>query len=165
MGEGDKMGRSESHTGTRNALTDLKMKRSIPIHSRSSTIVDAVGKIGIFWWHNGRVLSAISPVAEGTAVNGIVDSAFAHVDTWPNLQKRHRELRDLEYEDVPRGRVLFLQRQNKFRVLLDKKLLEPAIKAAICQTFGLPKAGTEFEFKTDSHYTTDPVAIARLLDE
>ena len=109
------------------------------------------------------MLSVISPVDEGTALNGIVDAAFAHIDTWPVLQRRHAELRVLEYEDVPRGRVLFLQRQKRFRVLMDKALFRPAIKAAIRKAFALPKARTEF--KTDAHYTTDPAAIERLFEE
>ena len=56
-----------------------------------------VGRIGIFWWHNGRLLSAIGTVDEGETVSGIVDSKFTHIETWLDLQRHHPELRGLEY--------------------------------------------------------------------
>jgi hypothetical protein len=121
------------------------------------------GKIGIFWWFAGRLLASVCRVEEGDAAGGTVDSKFAHVETWPVLQKCHPELRAMEYEDVPRGRVVYLQRSKRFRVLMDKVLFKSHIKVEILEKFGLPKSRTKF--LKDQHYTTDPKMIERLFDD
>lgn len=117
-------------------------------------------KVGIFWVHRGKLLAAAVPVTEGVqsvdAINGQVD----HVSYWPRLQKLHLELRDLEYEQVPRGRVLLLKATETFCVYMDKTLHKPKIKQALMREFGLPKSRTRFT--TDSHYTTDPRELDRL---
>lgn len=122
----------------------------------------AVGRIGIFWWHNGRLLSAIGTVDEGETVSDIVDSKFTHIETWPDLQRHHPELRRLEYEDVPRGRVTYVPHKNSFQVRMDKTLFHAGIKAAILKAFQLPKNHTDFS--TDPHYTIDQEEIDRLFD-
>lgn len=92
-----------------------------------------------------------------------MDSRFAHIETWPVLQKRYPKLRALEYEDVPRGRVIYLQATKRFRVLMDKVLFQDGIKAAILDRFSLPNSRTSFV--RDHHYTTDPRDLDRLFDD
>jgi len=71
--------------------------RTIPSHA----------KVGIFWVFRGKLYAAAVPVKEGVqsvdAINGQAD----HVTFCPRPQRLHLELRGLEYEQVPRGRVLF----------------------------------------------------------
>lgn len=121
------------------------------------------GRIGIFWWHEGKLLALVCRVDEGECAAGTVDSRFAHIESWPLLQKQHPRLRGLEYEDVPRGRVIFLSATRRFRVLMDKTLFQPDIKAAILDRFSLPKGRTRFV--RDHHYTTDPKDLDRLFDD
>ena len=121
------------------------------------------GKIGIFWWHAGRLLASVCRLDEGDAADGRVDSRFAHIEAWPVLQKRYPKLRALEYEDVPRGRVIYLQATMRFRVLMDKVLFQHEIKAAILDRFRLPKSRTSFV--RDHHYTTNPADLDRLFDD
>ena len=71
--------------------------------SRLPTGQPETGQIGIFWWWKGKLLAATNPVEDGELACGKVDSKLAHVKTWPVLQKRHRGLRLLDYEEVPRG--------------------------------------------------------------
>lgn len=101
-------------------------------------------RIGIFWWYEGRLLALVCRVDEGECEAGTVDSRFAHIDSWPRIQKQHQGLRCREYEDVPRGRVIFLTATRRFRVLMDKTLFRPAIKAEIGDTFTLPQPRTTF---------------------
>jgi hypothetical protein len=122
---------------------------------------DVSGKIGIFWWYDETLLASVCHVDEGEVAGGTVDSKFNHVGSWPALQKRHPRLRKLEYDDMPRGRVIYVRKSKKFRVLMDKALFQPHIKAVIMAWFGLAKSQTSF--LTDEHYTTDLVEIDRML--
>jgi len=121
------------------------------------------GRIGIFWWFAGRLLASTCRVEQGIAGGGSVDSQFSHVETWRVLQRRYPKLRTLDYEDVSRGRVVYLHRSKRFRVLMDKVLFQPHIQTTILKRFGLPKSRTRF--LTDQHYTTDPKEIERLFDD
>ena len=100
---------------------------------------------------------------EGDESEGIVDSKFAHVEAWIALQKHHRELRALEYEDLPRGRVLYLKRANRYRVLMDRVLFQSHEKGAIFKVFALAK--NRVSFAADKHYTTNRKELDRLFDE
>ena len=93
----------------------------------------------------------------------MVDSKFTHIDAWPSSQKQYPHLRSLEYEDVPRGRVLYAQDARRFRVLLDKVLMTNSIKAAILKKFLLPRQRTDFG--CDQHYTTEPIELDRIFDD
>jgi|GEM_PF-167968 len=121
------------------------------------------GRVGIFWWWEGRLLAVATSISEGETASGVVDSKLAHAQTWRLLQDRHPELRALEYDTVPRGRVLHVRRNRVFRVLMDKRLFQPRTMTAIRRRFRLPKGKTTFE--TDPHYTTDPDELNRLFEE
>ena len=94
--------------------------------------------------------------AYGDAINGLTD----HVKYWPQFQKLHPELRSLEYQDVPRGRVLFMKPGRKFHVYMDKVLHNSKTKRALLEEFELPVSRTKF--LKDAHYTTDPEELERM---
>jgi len=121
------------------------------------------GKVGIFWVFHGRVLAATYNLADGEDYGDAVNGRTDHVHYWPKFQEQHPALRELEYQDVPRGRVLFMKPSEKFHVYLDKALRAEKIKRAICQEFELPVAKTKF--LSDSHYTTDLEELNRLFDQ
>ena len=117
------------------------------------------GKVGIFWVFNGKVLAAAYDLSAGQpygdAINGLTD----HVKHWPHFQKLHPELRDKEYQDVPRGRVLFMRLTRKFHVYMDKVLHTTKTKRDLLKAFELPRAA---RFLMDPHYTTDWEDLERL---
>ena len=112
-----------------------------------------IGRVGIFWVFNGKVLAATYPLQDGQkygdAINGLTD----HVKYWPQFQKRLPALRHLEYQDVPRGRVLFMRPTKKYHVYMDKVLHYLKTKRALLKKFELPLRTTRFLM--DAHYTTD----------
>ena len=118
------------------------------------------GQVGIFWVFRGELLAAAYALRAGQeygdAINGLTD----HVKFWPRFQEQHRKLRDLEYQDVPRGRVLFMKPTWKFCVYMDKTLHTAKIKRAVLHHFDLPRNNTKFLM--DAHYTTDPAELDRL---
>lgn len=120
------------------------------------------GCVGIFWCRQDQLLAAKVPLADGLGNSVSVNGPFDHITTWPEFQRKLPALKGVEYEDVPRGRVLFLKRAKKFVVYLDKSLMTAAVKAAVLKEFELPPGSTRFA--KDPHYTTDPDELERMFD-
>lgn len=57
-----------------------------------------------------------------------------------------------EYEEWPRGRVIFNKKYNHFVVYADKKILTETGKQELTSTFSLP--GNQTIFKQDGHYVS-----------
>ena len=120
------------------------------------------GRIGVFWFFQGRLLAASVTFEKGSDGPISIDSPFDHVSIWPQVQRADRRLLSLAYEEVPRGRVLFLKRKRQFVVYLDKVLATAPVRKAILKEFKLPARKTRFA--QDRHYTTDPADLDRLLE-
>ena len=122
-------------------------------------------KVGIFWYHNGQVIgraaSVDAPESPGVLV-GHIDPRLDHCDCWPALQIRHRPLRRLGYDQVPRGRALLRPRDHRLIIYMDRRLFTPSIKKQVAAFFGTPPKSVTF--RTDPHYTTDRAELNRLLD-
>ena len=113
--------------------------------------------VGIFWWWQGRLLAETVVLSQGEEFRGVVNGLQDHVQAWPQFQKQFPVLADMDYIEVPRGRVLYRRRTRKFVVYLDPSLAKPEIKAAIVSRFKLPARQTKFDF--DPHYTTHPAVL------
>ena len=122
-----------------------------------------VGKVGIFWVHRGELLAAPFALEAGEDYGDAINGPTDHVKFWPEFQTIHRELRELEYQDVPRGRVLYMKPDRQFLVYMDKTLHTAKVKSAIRKTFGLAASNTRFLL--DAHYTTDPAALKHLFED
>ena len=72
---------------------------------------------------------------------------------WDKVVRATPKWKGLEYEDVPRGRVLWEAgtggKDNKFIVYLPKELLK--FKSKIISQFNLPSGQTKFD-TSDEHY-------------
>lgn len=119
--------------------------------------------VGIFWVYRGRLLKAAVAVADGLRYGNAVHSPVDHVTFWPELQRQVKTLRDLEYEHVPRGRVVFQSSEDRFCVYMDKKLHNRQVKERLLAEFRLPRRRTGF--LTDPHYTTDAEELDRLFED
>jgi len=124
----------------------------------------ARGCVGIFWVFKGHHLLAL-PVALDQAEQRErkIDSPQAHVSEWPRLVSQHRKtlplLSVLEYDEVPRGRVIFDILTQTFVIYMDESLFtkassglraDPSIAEALRTTFALQ--GLTVRFATDPHY-------------
>jgi hypothetical protein len=121
------------------------------------------GKVGIFWVFQDMLLPGTFALSEGVEYGDAINGATDHVHCWPKFQESHPALSDVEYQDVPRGRVLFMKPHRQFHVYMDKVLHTQKIKRALMKEFQLPAVGTKF--LTDAHYTTDPGELDRLFSE
>lgn len=108
-------------------------------------------KIGIFWHYRGALLvysRAVSEVAESA---GFIDVDMSHYAYWRTFQIADPELEILEYEEVPRGRVLYDAGKKLYKVYSSTRLIEnQTIRELVLKTFCLPASGTVFE--SDLHY-------------
>ena len=90
-------------------------------------------KIGIFWFYKNQVLGISHEFDLNNSDSlGMIDSIYNHVSYWDELQNEFSELREIEYEDIPRGRVIFDKNKNKLIIYLDKKLLIKSKVSKIC---------------------------------
>jgi hypothetical protein len=120
--------------------------------------------VGIFWavskeGERLRLLTDLMPVDQAE-VYGEFRTHGAHYEFWSMLAGLEaRELRGrnfpteplwAEYEDFPRGRVVFHIPSSKFTIYADRKLWQPPILSAIANAFGLEPE--TYAVKRDSHY-------------
>lgn len=114
-------------------------------------------KIGVFWVCRGVVFGSARPISDGQeGVKGLVDSPDDHVTVWegPNgYRQKFPELRTVEYQEIPRGRVLFQRDRSIPLVYLDKSLNRPVLRELIANFFRFDPSTAKW--RSDIHYTTD----------
>lgn len=96
--------------------------------------------------------------------NGLIDSNFDHVNVWETLELKTQftELKNMEYEQIPRGRILYSSKQNKHIIYMDKTLFDPEIKQKIAKFFNIHLK--QAIWKKDPHYNTNQNELSRLFD-
>jgi hypothetical protein len=118
--------------------------------------------VGIFWLvqtSNGeaKLLAAGCPLDQAEAYGDCLTYSPGHYKRWAQW-RRDRTLdpalralvRAYEYEDWPRGRIVFDRARDLFILYADRKLLAPQMIARIKTQFHVPLERTEV--KSDWHY-------------
>jgi hypothetical protein len=122
----------------------------------ASGMRDASGtKLAVFWGHraNGRIFIPIGvfvPVEDVPLIAGFRTIDQGHIDIWPSMQRQWPELRGLEYDEVPRGRVNWRDEDSAYLILLDRRLMTPAFVADLRQMLGLEEKNVIIS--GDPHY-------------
>ena len=123
-------------------------------------------KIGIFWFYKNTVLGIAEDICQGfKGYNGLIDSNFDHVNIWETLELKTQfpELSNMEYEQIPRGRILYSSKQNKHIIYMDKTLFELEMKQKIAEFFNINL--NQASWKKDPHYNTNQDELSRLFDD
>ncbi len=107
-------------------------------------------QLGIFWMHGRKLIHFAAPAEGVQEVEGFRDSPFDHDAYWVEVTKCHPKLREKEYFEVPRGRVIYTRSTGHYRILTSRKLARDAdcirrVRAA----FQLP---ADTEVLVDEHY-------------
>ncbi len=117
--------------------------------------------VGIFWLvqatdGEARLLAAGS-LDQAEPCGDCLTYGPGHYETWAHWRRDRtvdpalRTLaRSYEYEDWPRGRIVFDRARDLFIIYADRKLLTPATIARIQAQFHLP--GNRTEIQSDWHY-------------
>jgi hypothetical protein len=111
--------------------------------------------VGIFWVvqtpeAEPRLLAAGCPLDQAEPYGDCLTYGPGHYETWAQW-RRDRTIdhalraivRSREYEDWPRGRIVFDRSHDVFVLYVDRKLMMPAMIARIATQFHLPANRTE----------------------
>jgi hypothetical protein len=131
--------------------------------------------IGIFWVvqssnSEARLLTEGCPLDQAEAYGDCLTYGPGHYETWAHW-RRDRTIdpilravvRSYEYEDWPRGRIVFDRSRDVFMLYADRKLLTPAMIARIETKFQLPEERTEIQ--TDFHYQSKEIPNGLATDD
>lgn len=118
--------------------------------------------VGIFWvaqtaGGEARLLAASCPLDQAEPYGDCLTYSPGHYDTWAQWRRdktvdpaRRALARSYEYEDWPRGRIVFDRARDLFILYTDRKLVTPEMIARIQANFHLPEERTEIQ--SDGHY-------------
>ena len=108
---------------------------------------------------NGEVklLTASCPLDQAEPYGDCLTYGPGHYETWAQWRRDRTTkpalraiVRSYEYEDWPRGRIVFDRSRDLFVLYADRKLLTPAMIGCIQTQFHLP--GDRTEVTSDIHY-------------
>ena len=119
-------------------------------------------KVGIFWVYKTQPIIAAVPLAEGMDDGDFINGPYDHLPYWETIRHTMPALRLVEYDAVPRGRVLYKKAEGRCYVYMDKVLHRDVVKQVIRHYFELP---ADTPFLTDLHYTTTPEDLERLFGD
>ncbi len=106
--------------------------------------------LGIFWLVNGRVIIDGAPLSEAEPYGEHRTHPRSHIGVWEQFQQIGKAPRESEYEEYPRGRVMFDKTTGSFTLLADKCIL--ARKELISQIKDSLRLPAETKIGTDPHY-------------
>jgi len=105
--------------------------------------------VGAFYMVGDNLLSNSVKLSDGDEYGGFINYS-SHWDLWKALCRSYPKLKNYEYDDFPRGRVVFDKTSRKSIIYLDKKLNNPQAVDKICKEYHL---GSNYEVNDeDEHY-------------
>lgn len=136
-------------------LTEVFLRNKIAMYrdlNREEYKIAAVPRVGIFWYDisQGKIFSRSSSLRDAEDFAGNKIHRDTHYETWRSVQRENPKWKGMEYEDVPRGRVVYEADPKKpmFVVYLPKELSR--VKSKIQRHFNIPSGHVRFE--QDEHY-------------
>ncbi len=109
-------------------------------------------EVGIFWIDDlGRMFAASASLRKAEDYGEFKVFEKGHLELWDAAIRANPKWRHLEYEEVPRGRVVFRKNQEKpeFIVYMPKRIGKYRTK--VIGRFNLPSGHIRFDFD-DEHY-------------
>jgi hypothetical protein len=79
--------------------------------------------VGIFWLFNGELIIDSTPLSKAEPYDTALTHPTGHYKYWSRLQHTGAVPADVEYDDQPRGRVVFDGREQRFHLYADKRIL------------------------------------------
>jgi hypothetical protein len=106
--------------------------------------------VGIFWVVSGKLLIDSSALSGAERYGHNLTYPHGHNKVWERFQRKGIVPLEMEYEEAPRGRVMFNTQSQQFTLLADRCILRnKSVLREIMRKLLLPR-GTEID--TDSHY-------------
>jgi hypothetical protein len=106
--------------------------------------------VGIFWLVDDRLIIDASSLSEAEPYGDCLTHRNSHIDFWTGQQRLGAVPRDVEYEEHPRGRVVYNTKTQVGYLLADRCILkDPVPVATIIRALHLP---VNTIVDADSHY-------------
>ena len=110
-----------------------------------------VPQVGIVFLAKGKIFIDSTPVTEAEGYAHFKIHGRDHYQCWEQLQRIKAVPSDVEYDEVPRGRVVCDAQTRKYTLYLDRCILrDKKLVSRIMAEMSLPYENTETD--TDSHY-------------
>jgi hypothetical protein len=116
--------------------------------------------VGIFWRVSGVLVIDRSTLDNAEPYGECITHATGHYERWQEWQALSGGSRaaagypdrigSTEYDQWPRGRIVYETPSRRFVVYADRRLQQPAVIDALKTAFGLN--GAEVIVRSDSHY-------------
>jgi hypothetical protein len=118
---------------------------------RRKSRVAGTPEVGIFWILGKRILIDGTPITEAEGYGDFKIHTTDHYSLWEKYQRVDVVPPDLEYDEVPRGRVVYDTKTRQYTLLADPCILKskPLVNQ-IKAKMNLPENSTKVE--TDEHY-------------
>ena len=133
------------------------LSQELEAKQTSQTAQHETPQLGIFWVAQtsdgkARLLAAGCPLGQAEPYGDCLTYGPGHYETWAHWRRDRTVdpalraiVRSYEYEDCPRGRIVFDRSRDQFILYADRKLMAPATIARIATQFHLPEDRTEIQ--------------------
>ncbi len=107
--------------------------------------------IGVFWIFENKVFFKTQRLEDIKSINGFKDSDLSHYQVWNTVKSQHPRFYLYEYEEIPRGRVVYDIEENRFIIYCNENTLQDKIsKKLILKKYKILNRNSTF--KEDEHY-------------
>ena len=93
--------------------------------------------IGIFWLYENKSYIKTQKLKDIKAFNGYKDSDLSHYQEWNHIQLKNSKFYIYEYEDIPRGRIVYDCNNDSFIIYTNPDLINTANQQLICEAFNI----------------------------
>lgn len=108
-------------------------------------------QVGIFWLVGERLILDASPLNQAEPYGDCLTHRNSHIDYWTEQQRLGAVPKEMEYEEAPRGRVVFNRKSGRFMLYADRCILDrKAVVTLIKKLMHLPSDRTDVG--TDGHF-------------
>jgi hypothetical protein len=131
------------------------MEGNPPQSKQGCAVLVPTGEVGIFWFITPtEILQDSVPLSKGQDDGEFINGPSGHYEFWERLKEQIPSLRGIEYDRVPRGRVIYSKKEQLFLVYGSKAMVSNKnMRMLILRDFNL--VGCEVRFLDDSHYEID----------
>jgi hypothetical protein len=129
---------------------DQPMKKSHEGGQRKTSTRTTEPRVGIFWLVDGEPLIDSTALSEAEPYGDHLTHPRGHAEMWEQYQRGGLVSQEMEYEEPPRGRVIYHTKTRRFAFLADRCILrDKGVVRSIMFEMNLP---TNTATDTDSHY-------------
>ena len=129
---------------------DQPMKKSHEGGKRKTSTRTTEPRVGIFWLVDGTPLIDSTSLSEAEPYGDHLTHPRGHAEMWEQYQRGGLVSQEMEYEEPPRGRVIYHTKTRRFTFLADRCILrDKNVVRRIMSELKLPR---NTETDTDSHY-------------